>query len=281
MPVPVFASPLLRMPRLGLGTWPMLGAECQASVKTALGLGYRHIDTAERYGNEAPVGAAIRAAGLPRDEVFLTTKIWHVIEQQTAMQDLPSFRAAFDRGLERLGLDYVDLLMVHWPSPRMDLPMVLDGLAALRASGLARAVGVANFPAGLLAQALARDVVPLAAVQVEHHVYLAQDRLLALTRPRGMALVSYAPVVKGKVLEDPVIRRIAQKHGATPGQVALAWLLAIPGVAAIPKAAGAARQAENLAACDLVLDAEDLAALSGLPKDGRTVNPPFAPDWAA
>jgi 2,5-diketo-D-gluconate reductase B len=96
-----------------------------------------------------------------------------------------------------------------------------------------------------------------------------------------MALVSYAPVVKGKVLEDPVIRRIAQKHGATPGQVALAWLLAIPGVAAIPKAAGAARQAENLAACDLVLDAEDLAALSGLPKDGRTVNPPFAPDWAA
>jgi 2,5-diketo-D-gluconate reductase B len=281
MPVPVFASPLLRMPRLGLGTWPMLGAECQASVETALGLGYRHIDTAERYGNEAPVGAAIRAAGLPREEIFLTTKIWHVIEQQTAMQDLPSFRAAFDRGLERLGLDYVDLLMVHWPSPRMDLPMVLDGLAALRASGLARAVGVANFPAGLLAQALARDVVPLAAVQVEHHVYLAQDRLLTLTRPRGMALVSYAPVVKGKVLEDPVIRRIAQKHGATPGQVALAWLLAIPGVAAIPKAAGAARQAENLAACDLVLDAEDLTALAGLPKDGRTVNPSFAPDWAA
>jgi 2,5-diketo-D-gluconate reductase B len=281
MPVPVFESPLLRMPRLGLGTWPMLGTECQASVETALGLGYRHIDTAERYGNEAPVGAAIRAAGLPRDEVFLTTKIWHVIEQQTATQDLPSFRAAFDRGLERLGLDYVDLLMVHWPSPRMDLPMVLDGLAALRASGLARAVGVANFPAGLLAQALARDVVPLAAVQVEHHVYLAQDRLLALTRPRGMALVSYAPVVKGKVLEDPVIRRIAQKHGATPGQVALAWLLAIPGVAAIPKAAGAARQAENFAACDLVLDAEDMTALAGLPKDGRTVNPPFAPDWAA
>jgi len=281
MTVPVFESPLIRMPRLGLGTWPMLGAECQASVETALGLGYRHIDTAEKYGNEEPVGAAIRASGLPRGEIFLTTKVWHYLDQKDATQDHASFRAAFDRGLARLKLDYVDLLMVHWPSPQMDLTMCLESMAAIREAGLARAVGVANFPRGLLARAIEQRIVPLAALQVEHHVWLSQEKLLELTRPNGMVLVSYAPVVKGKVLEDATIQRIAAKHGATAGQVALAWLLAIPGVAAIPKAASKARQAENLAACDLRLDSEDLAALAALPKDGRSVNPPFAPDWAA
>jgi 2,5-diketo-D-gluconate reductase B len=281
MPVPVFESPLTRMPRLGLGTWPMTGAACQASVEAALGMGYRHIDTAEMYDNEVPVGAAIRASGLPREAIYLTTKIWHYVHQQSTPQTPAAFRAAFDRGLARLGLDYVDLLMIHWPAPQMDLPMVLEGLARLRDAGLARAVGVANFPRGLLLRAIEARIVPLAAAQVEHHVYLSQQRLLEVTRAHDMVLTSYAPVVKGKVLEDPVIQRIAAKHGATPGQVALAWLLAIPGVAAIPKAASAARQAENLAASDLMLDAADLTALAALPKDRRTVDPGFAPDWAA
>ena len=281
MPVPVFTSALTHMPRLGLGTWPMLGAGCQAAVEHAIGLGYRHIDTAEMYGNEEPIGAAIRACGVPREQIYLTTKIWHYVHQQQTPQTAAAFRAAFDRGLARLGLDYVDLLMVHWPSPQMDLPMVLEGLAALRQAGLARAVGVANFPLGLVRQAVEAGIVPIAALQVEHHIYLDQQRLLDYLTPRDIVLTSYTPVAKGKVLEDTVIQGVAQKHGATPAQVALAWLLVKPGVAAIPKAQSPVRQRENLESVNLRLDAEDLAALAALPKNNRMVSPGFAPDWAA
>ncbi len=281
MPVPVFASALTRMPRLGLGTWPMLGAECQAAVENAIGLGYRHIDTAEMYGNEDAIGAAINACGVARSEIYLTTKIWHYVHQQQTPQTAAAFRAAFDRGLARLGLDYVDLLMVHWPSPQMDLAMVLEGLARLRDAGLAKAVGVANFPLGLVKRAVAAEIVPIAALQVEHHVYLDQQRLLDYLTPRQIVLTSYTPVAKGAVLEDKVIQGIALKHGATPAQVALAWLLAKPGVAAIPKAQSLARQRENLESVKLMLDAADLLALAALPKHNRMVNPGFAPDWTA
>jgi len=281
MPVPVFESALTRQPRLGLGTWPMTGAACQAAVETALGLGYRHIDTAEAYGNEAAVGAAINASGLPRDAIYLTTKVWHFVQQQGVAQDRAVFRRAFEAGLERLRQPYVDLLLVHWPSPQLDLAMALEALAAIRDAGLARAVGVANFPLGLLRQAVEARIVPLACLQVEHHVYLAQQRLLDYTRPHDIVLTSYTPVAKGTVLADPVIAGIAARYGATPAQVALAWLLAMPGVAAIPKAQSPARQAENLAAAELALDAADLAALAALPKDRRLVDPAFAPDWAA
>lgn len=266
---------LAGMPRLGLGTWPMTGAACQASVGTALAMGYRHVDTAEMYGNEAAVGAAIAASGIPRGDIFLITKIWW------DKPDGPGFRRAAEACLARLKQSHVDLLLVHWPSPRLDLHGVLRALAQLRADGLARSVGVANFPSGLLRRAVEAAIVPIACLQVEHHVYLSQQRLLDFCRPRGIALCSYTPVAKGAVLRDPVIAGIATKHGATPGQVALAWLLAMPGVAAIPKAATAARQAENLRAIDLVLDAGDLAALAALPKARRMIDPGFAPDWNA
>jgi 2,5-diketo-D-gluconate reductase B len=275
MAVPFFESALTRMPRLGFGTWPMQGAACRAAVESALGLGYRHIDTAEMYGNEAAVGAAINASGLRREEVYLTTKVWW---------DKPAgdaFRRGFDACLDRLAQPYVDLLLVHWPSPQLDLPSVLAAQARILVEGRAKAVGVANFPPGLLRRAVEAKIAPIACLQVEHHVYLSQQRLLDYTRTQGIVLTSYTPVAKGQVLQDPVVRGIAEKHGATPAQVALAWLLAMPGVAAIPKAASPARQRENLAAAELVLDAADQAALAALPKGRRLVNPGFAPDWAA
>ncbi|MGG5886928.1 aldo/keto reductase [Falsiroseomonas sp. HC035] len=272
MIMPIIETAHLRMPRLGLGTWPMTGAACSAAVESAIGLGYRHIDTAEMYGNEDAVGVGLAASGLPRAEIFLTTKIWN------DKPDGASIRRAFDASLKRLATPYVDLLLIHWPSPELNLPDALAGLAAIRAEGTARAIGISNFPPKLLARAIAEGV-GLAALQVEFHVMLDQSRLLEICRANDMALTAYSPLAKGNASSDPVLQGIARRHGATAAQVALAWLLAQPGVAMVPKAASRARQAENLGALDLKLDAADLAAIAGLPKDRRFVNPAMAPDW--
>lgn len=273
MSVPLLTTPRLTIPALGLGTWPLRGAECEAAVESALGLGYRHIDTAEMYGNEAEVGAALAASGVPRGEIFLTTKIWH------DKPEGPAFRAAFAASLERLRQPHVDLLLVHWPSPALNLPSVLTALAHIHAEGLARAVGVSNFPSALLQKALALDIAPIACLQVEQHAMLGQQALLDITQPAGIVMTSYTPLGKGEVLEHPVLAGIAARHGATPAQVALAWLLSKKLVAAVPKAASAARQAENLAAVKLRLSEADLAAIAALPKNRRFVNPAFAPAW--
>ena len=263
-----------RMPRLGLGTWPMRGAECQRAIESALALGYRHIDTAEMYGNESDVGAALAASGLPRHALFVTTKVWH--DHLT-----PSgIRAACEASLARLRLNAADLYLVHWPNPAMDLDAVLGAMARLKEDGLARAIGVSNFPPGLLRRALGTGA-PIACVQVEHHAFLSQDRLLALTRPAGVALTAYSPTAKGAGEKDPVLQRIARKHDRTPTQVALAWLLGQDGVAAIPKAAGEANQRANLEAASLRLDAEDRDAIAGLPKNRRLVDPGIVSDWDA
>jgi 2,5-diketo-D-gluconate reductase B len=272
MTLPVIETAHIRMPRLGLGTWPMKGAECSAAVAGAIGLGYRHIDTAEMYGNEDAVGAGIAASGIPRGEIFLTTKIWNDKPNGAAI------RHAFDASLKRLATPHVDLLLIHWPSPELDLPDALAGLAAIRAEGRARAIGVSNFPPRLLQRAIGEGV-GLAALQVEFHVLLDQSRLLEICRANDMALTAYSPLGRGDALSEPVLQGIARKHGATAAQVALAWLLAQPGVAMVPKAASPARQAENLAALELRLDEADLAAVAALPKDRRFVNPAMAPDW--
>jgi 2,5-diketo-D-gluconate reductase B len=273
MDMPILTAHGMRMPRIGLGTWPMKGAECQAAVESALALGYRHVDTAEMYGNEDAVGAGIAAAGLPRADVFLTTKIWWDKPNGSAI------RRAVDASLARLATPYVDLLLIHWPSPDLDLPDALRALAAIRAEGRAKAIGVSNFPPRLLQRAIAEGV-ELACLQVECHLLLDQSKLLGITRAAGMTLTAYSPLAKGENLDLPAVRQVAAKHGATLAQVALAWLLAHDGVAMVPKAASPARQKENLGALALRLDAADLAALAALPKDRRFVNPSFAPDWA-
>ncbi len=263
----------MRMPRIGLGTWPMRGAECARAVEGAIGLGYRHIDTAEMYGNEDAVGEGIRAAGLPRGEIFLTTKVWY------DKPDGAAIRRAFDDCLKRLATPHVDLLLIHWPSPELKLSDALKGLAAIRAEGRARFIGVSNFPPLLLRRAIGEGV-ELSCLQVENHVHLDQSKLRGICREAGMALTSYTPLGKGALGDDPVLARIAAKHGATGAQVALAWLLAQEGVAMVPKAASPARQAENLGALKVRLDEGDLAALAALPKGRRFVDPSFAPDWA-
>jgi 2,5-diketo-D-gluconate reductase B len=272
--MPILEASGMRMPRIGLGTWPMKGAECQRAVESALSLGYRHVDTAEMYGNEDAVGAGIAASGLPRGDIFLTTKIWNDKPNGAAI------RRAFDGSLKRLATPHVDLLLIHWPSPELDLPDALKGLAAIRAEGLANSIGVSNFPPKLLQRAVDHGV-GLACLQVEFHLMLDQSKLLGITRASGMGLTAYSPLAKGANLDQPSLARVAAKHGATPAQVALAWLLAQEGVAMVPKAASPARQKENLDALSLRLDAEDMATIAALPKGRRFVNPAgLAPDWA-
>ena len=268
---PLLRTRHLTIPALGLGTWPMKGAECEAAIHSALEIGYRHFDTAEMYDNEAEVGRAL--SGSPRESFFLTSKAW------VDKTDGAAIRAACAASLDRLKTGYLDLYLIHWPSPQLNLPSALEGLARIQADGLARAVGVANFPSALLRQALALGIAPLACDQVEHHALLPQQPLLAVTGPADMVLTSYTPLGKGAVPADPAFAPIAAKHGATRAQVALAWAMAQGRVAVIPKAASQARQRENFGATGVTLDANDIAAISAITTRKRFVNPSFAPAW--
>ena len=262
----------MRMPKLGLGTFRLKGAECAEAVEGALGLGYRHLDTAEMYDNEAPVGQAIAASGVARGEIFLTTKVWWQNLQGDGIE-----RAA-DASLKRLGTDYVDLYLVHWPAADMDLAHVMGALGKLKEQGRARSIGVANFPTALLRQAVELGA-PIACNQFEYHVLLGQGRMVEAARVEGAAVVAYAPLAQGRLADNDALKKIAQKHGATPAQVALKWLLDQEGVAAIPKAGRRESQQANLDALRITLDDADRAAIAGLPKGERFVNPGFAPAW--
>lgn len=266
----------VRIPRLGFGTFRMPGGGCQPVVESALALGYRHLDTAAMYENEDAVGAAIVASGLPRDDLFVTTKVWH---DQLATSD--SIRRAFDASQAKLKLDHFDLYMVHWPSPDMDMAVVLKTLTALRDEGRTRAIGVCNFNLPMMQRAIDDLGAPIAALQVEYHPFLDQSAILAFLRERNIPLTAYAPLAQGRAANDETLGRIGAKHGVSAAQVAIEWLLDQDGVIAIPKAGRAESQQANLNALEIVLDDEDRLLIAALPKDQRYVSPPFAPDWNA
>ena len=263
----------ISFPKLGLGTWKLQGASGQAAVETALALGYRHIDTAEMYGNEEQVGTAIAASGVKRDEIHLTTKVWWTNLEPRAI------RGAIEGSLGRLRTDHVDLHLIHWPAPEMDLPASLGAMLRLRDEGLTRAIGVANFPVALLREAVEAIGAPIACDQVEYHVLLDQSRLLAYARARNVPIVAYCPLAQGRLADHAALKTIAVKHRATPAQVALAWLLEQEGVAAIPKSSRREGLQANLDALAIALDDIDRRTIAALPKNQRFVSPAFAPAW--
>ncbi|MBR1125254.1 aldo/keto reductase [Bradyrhizobium lablabi] len=261
------------MPKLGLGTFRLQGDACRAAVESALGLGYRHIDTAEMYGNEEAIGAALAAARLARGELHVTTKVW----PDNLAPD--AIRRAFDASLKKLRLDHVDLYLVHWPSRSMKLPAVFETLLKLKEEGRTRAIGVANFTTALLKTVVEDIRAPIACNQVEYHVMLDQTKLMKYLAAHGIPLVAYCPLAQGRVASDETLAGIGKKHNASAAQVALKWLLDQDGVVAIPKASRAESQKANLDALKVTLDDEDRKAIAGLPKNRRCVSPGFGPDW--
>jgi 2,5-diketo-D-gluconate reductase B len=261
----------VRIPKLGLGTWQITGADCTQAVRDALELGYRHIDTARAYGNEAEVGRGLAQGGVDRAEVWLTTKVWYE-ELRPA-----EVRASAEGSLRALDTDYVDLLLIHWPSPDVPLAETLAEMGRLRDEGKVRHLGVSNFPTAQLTQAL--ELEPVLADQVEFHPYLGQPALLRLARERDLMLTAYSPFAHGKVHNDPVLREVGEAHGKTPGQVALRWLLDQPRVSAIPKASSHARRAENLDVFGFALSEEERSRVAHLERGGREFDPSWAPDW--
>jgi 2,5-diketo-D-gluconate reductase B len=259
------------IPRIGLGTWQLFGRKARESVSDALAIGYRHIDTARAYGNEAEVGAGIADSGVDRGEMFLTTKVG------PSDAEPARFKRAAEESLRALGTDYVDLLLLHWPSRSVPLERTLQALTELQDEEKIRHAGVSNFPARMLERAL--DIAPLLANQVECHPFLAQDALLGIVADRDMTLTAYSPLARGEVARDRTLQEIGEQHGKSAGQVALRWLVEQPQVTAVPKAASHERRAENLEIFDFELTDEDRERIAALPKDDRRIDPSWAPDW--
>ena len=247
------------IPQLGFGTYKVDPADAVAVVREALEIGYRHVDTAQMYGNEREVGQAVRESGLPRENVFVTTKLNN--NQLTC----DAAMASFDRSLDELGLDFVDLFLIHWPLATVsDFVPRWKALEEIYRSGRARAIGVSNFQEHHLVRLMEETQIVPAVNQIEIHPYLVQDELRAFDAKHGIVTQAWSPLgMGGDLLELPLVTSLAAKHSATPAQVLLAWCVAL-GLSTTPKSSDPVRQAENLAAADLVLDPADVDALSAL-----------------
>lgn len=265
------------IPALGFGTWELRGATAQRLVEAALAIGYRHLDTAQMYGNEAEVGAGLRASGLPRDQVFVTTKVW---PDRFRAGD---FERSVEESLRRLRLDAVDLLLLHWPSREVPLAETMEALGRVHAAGKARHIGISNFTAAMIDEAVALSTAPLATDQVEYHPMLSQRAVLRGCRRHGMALTAYCPLARGRVFGDPILKRIAEAHGRGAGQVALRWLVQQEGVVAIPRSSSEEHARSNFAIFDFALSDTEMAEITALGAPaGRVVNVAgVAPAWDA
>ena len=255
------------IPALGFGTSPLSGGLSADTVVAALKAGYRHIDTARKYGTERAVGEALRIAGVPRQDIFLTTKVSH--ENLRA----GDFAKSVDESLSVLGVDYVDLLLVHWPNPEIALVETMPALAKAKREGLARHIGVANFNIALLDQAIALCPEPLVALQAEYHPFLDQTKLLAAVQRHKLVYIAYCPLGRGRLFGDPVLTEIAEQRGRSIAQVALRWLLQ-QNVAAIPFSSKPERIADNFNVFDFTLTDDEMKHIAALKRsDGRVANP--------
>ncbi len=256
------------IPLLGLGTWDLRGRVCARVVEQALRLGYRHIDTAQMYENEREVGEGLRASGVKRDDVFVTTKIW-----PSHFAPLELERSARER-LAQLRLNEVDLLLLHWPNPQIPLAETLGALAKVKREGLARHIGISNFTVALIEEALKVTTEPLVCDQFECHPFLDQSKLIAACRKHGLAVVAYSPIARGDARKNDVLKRIGAAHKKTATQVCLRFLVQ-QDIVVIPRTSKVERLSENAAIFDFTLSDDEMNEIAKLgSRDGRLV------DWA-
>jgi diketogulonate reductase-like aldo/keto reductase len=275
MPENVVTADGARIPKIGCGTWELRGEECARIVAEALRIGFRHIDTAQGYGNESQVGEAIRASGVPRDKIFITTKVRPQVTADGLLQ------RSVEESLERLGTGTIDLLLIHWPNPAMELAETMRALADVKRRGMVRHIGVSNFTIAHLDAAVRACPEPLSATQIEYHPYLDQARLLAAIRRHRLAITAYCPIALGKAARDPRLAAIGARYGKSAAQVTLRWLVQQDDVIAIPRTSKPARLGENLAVFDFELTEEEMNRISHMTApNSRLVNEPqWVPRW--
>ena len=263
------------IPALGLGTFRMPGEDVLRIVPYALKAGFRHVDTAQIYGNEAEVGEAIATSGVQRGDIFLTTKVWVDNYKHDA------FIASVDESLTKLKTDYVDLLLLHWPNEAVSLAEQIGALNEVAKAGKVRHIGVSNFNTALMAEAKVLSDLPLVTNQIEYHPYLSQHSVIEAAHAAGMSITGYYAMADGKVFSDAVLKDIAAAHGKSVAQVVLRWLVQQDNVIALSKTVSEARILENLAIFDLALSEAEMQAIHALAKpDGRIVSPDgLAPQW--
>lgn len=266
----------VEVPTIGFGVFEIDAGETEDAVADALSAGYRHIDTASMYENEEEVGRGLKSSGVDRDDVWVTTKVWM---EELAPDDL---RASAERSLGKLGLDHVELLLIHWPPSDWDeLGPALEELGKLRSEGKIRELGVSNFPGYMLRDAL--EMQPeIFANQVEYHAKLSQNELLEIAAENDLLIEAYAPLSgsAGDLVEEDVLKEIAEAHDSTPGQVALAWLAGQDRVVLLPRSTDPDRRRENLAALEVELTGEENERINDLSEQRqRNFDPDFAPDW--
>lgn len=261
------------VPEIGLGTYKLFGKECKNVVSKALNIGYRHIDTAQIYQNETEIGDAIRLSPVDREDIFLTTKIWHTnLEHDELLQTV-------ETSLEQLQTPFVDLLLIHWPNESVPLKETLEAMMVLRDQGKALNIGVSNFTNNMVKEVIEELRVPIFCNQVEYHPFIEQFDLLDYSYEKEFLVMAYTPIARGKVYDNKVIQEIAEEHGKTPAQVALRWLIEQENVVAIPKSSSEDHLKENIDIFDFELTDEQFNQIDEIEKGMRLVNPAFAPDW--
>ncbi len=262
------------IPAIGFGTSRVEDARAE-HVATALEAGYRHIDTARKYGTERAVGEGMRASGVRRDDIFLCTKVSHEYLHGA------DFARSVDESLVALGVDYVDLLLVHWPEKNTPLAETMGALAKAKRQGLTRHIGVANFNIAMLDDAMRLCPEPLVTLQVECHPYLDQSKVIAACRERGLVLTAYSPLARGRLKDDAVLAEIGRRTGKSFAQVALRWLMQQKVIAAVPRSSNAARIAQNIDLFDFELSDDDMRRIGALKRpNGRIADPAGrAPKW--
>lgn len=264
-----------QIPAIGFGTFRMPGADVLRMVPAALKFGYRHVDTAQIYGNEAEVGEAIAGSDVARGDIFLTTKVW------VSSYKHDDFIKSVDESLKKLRTDYVDLLLLHWPKSDVPLAERIGALNEVRDAGKVRHIGVSNFNSALMAESIKLSKAPIVTNQVEYHPYLDQSTVLKAARDSGMSITAYYAMADGKVISDPAIKAIAAAHGKSEAQIVLRWLVQQNGVVTLSKTVSEERARNNFEILDFELSGQEMQILHALAKpDGRIVNPAnLAPQW--